>query len=320
MPVSVAQDAAFLAHLPGRSHPESPARLRAIAAALEQAALEQAAAGHQGASLSLREIPVREATREELERVHVPEYLAQLERADGRAVQLDPDTRTSAGSYRAALRAAGASIELATRVAQGDAAPGIALVRPPGHHALRDRAMGFCLFNNIAIAAEALRARGLAERIAIYDFDVHHGNGTEAIFYDRAEVFFSSTHQYPFYPGTGAADATGSGKGEGTNLNVPLEAGAGDRELGEAIDRVIAPRVRAFRPDMILLSAGFDAYERDPLGGLAVTVEGFRAVARRWRRLAEELCGGRVAAFLEGGYHLEGLAASVRAFLEAWSE
>jgi acetoin utilization deacetylase AcuC-like enzyme len=308
MAVSVVRDAIFQQHLPGPRHPESPERLRSIDAALAASSLE------------LVELPAKIATNDEISRVHREEYLAQIEATRGRSVMLDADTQTSPHSYDAAVRAAGAAISLVTSVARGAAPAGIALVRPPGHHAYADRAMGFCLFNNIAVAVEALRAEGLAERIAIYDFDVHHGNGTEAIFYEDPNVLFMSTHQYPFYPGTGASDAIGSGRGTGANLNVPLRAGTGDELFLEATEAVLEPKVRAFRPDIILMSAGFDAFELDPLGGLKVTVEGFRALAKRWRVLAEELCAGRMAAFLEGGYHLEGLGASVRAFLEGWDE
>lgn len=271
-------------------------------------------------NLRLIELPARDATREELELVHTPEYVDYLESTRGKDVVLDPDTRTSAASYDASLRGAGGAIVLAEKIAKNEAPPGIALIRPPGHHAYADRAMGFCMINNIAVVAAALRAKGLAERIAIYDFDVHHGNGTEAIFYEDPNLLFMSTHQFPFYPGTGASDAIGEGPGKGANLNVPLAAGTKDDVFLEATDEVLAPKVRAFEPEMILMSAGFDAYEDDPLGGLKVSIGGFRELGFRWRRLAEELCEGRIAAFLEGGYNLRGLGPSVRAFLEAWSE
>lgn len=306
MAVSVVRDPSFRQHLPSPSHPESPGRLRAIDRALDASAL------------TLVEREARPATREELLRAHDAALVDAVERSRGVPTIFDADTRTSAVSVDAALRAAGAAIDLATHVARGEAPPGIALVRPPGHHATRDRVMGFCLFNNVAIAARALQAAGLAERVAIFDFDVHHGNGTEAIFLDDPTVFFASTHQHPAYPGTGAPDVVGVGAAEGTNLNVPLAPGDGDAALHAALDAVVLPAIARFAPDVILLSAGFDAFDGDPLGALRVTPEGFRGVAERFRRFAEAHTEGRVAAVLEGGYHLDGLGRSVRAFLEAW--
>lgn len=307
MTVSVVRDPIYAAHDPGAGHPESPARVRAIDAALR------------ASDLALHEIPARPATREELARVHTPAYLDQLHALRGRSASLDPDTHLSPRSVDAALAAAGGTIELVRAVARGEAPPGLALVRPPGHHALGDRAMGFCLINNVAVAAQALRAEGLAERIAIYDFDVHHGNGTEAIFYGDPNVLYCSTHQWPFYPGTGARDDTGRGRGEGATLNVPLPEGTGDARMIEVTLDVLGPRLVDFAPDLILISAGFDPYEDDPLGGFQVTVSGFRELALRWRDLAERLTGGKIAGVLEGGYDLDGLGASVTALLEAWS-
>ena len=306
MAVSIVRDAAFRLHLPGPRHPESPGRLGAIDEALATSSLE------------MIEVPARPALSEELLRAHEASHLSALDETRGRSVVLDPDTRTSPGSYDAALLAAGGAIDIALGVAKGQVPPGIALVRPPGHHATADRAMGFCLINNVAVAARALIAAGLAERVAIVDFDVHHGNGTEAIFYADPAVLFLSTHQWPLYPGTGEAHRTGIGAGLGFTVNVPLPAGAGDAEILAAMEDRFAPKLRAFRPDFILMSAGFDAFVDDPLGGLVVTVEGFREIAKRHAALADELCGGRIAATLEGGYDLPGLGRSVTAFLEAW--
>ena len=236
-----------------------------------------------------------------------------------RSVSLDADTHTSDGSILAAEHAAAAAIDLAVGVARGEAKPGMALVRPPGHHATASRAMGFCLFNNVAIAARALQRTGVAERVAIYDFDVHHGNGTEAIFYEDPTVLYLSTHQFPFYPGTGDAEDTGEGAGKGATLNVPLRSGTTDGTLLEANDSLLLPTVRAFAPDFILISAGFDAHEKDPLGGCRITTDGFAALATRWIDLAADVCDAKIAAVLEGGYHLTALGESVRAVLKAWS-
>ena len=236
------------------------------------------------------------ASRAEVERCHDSAYVDKLGAVSER-VLLDPDTVASPTSYEAALLAAGTAIEAARR-------GGFALVRPPGHHALRDRAMGFCLFDNVAIAACAAQADG-ASRIAIVDWDVHHGNGTEAIFRHDDSVLFVSLHQWPFYPGTGGPDDQAE-----TTVNVPLEAGSGDAEYADAFTRIVEPAVTAFEPQLVLVSAGFDAHAEDPLGGMSVTEEGFRELARR-----SAVLGPRTAAVLEGGYNLETLPRLVEAAL-----
>jgi acetoin utilization deacetylase AcuC-like enzyme len=307
--VSIVRDTRYRDHDPGRGHPERPERLQAIEHLLDSPA---------ASGLAFHRIASRAATRAELELNHDPRYLDQLDSLRGKSARLDSDTTASERSVEIAYDAAGATIDLFTAVAKKEAAPGIALVRPPGHHAEREHAMGFCLINNVAVGARALIAQGLAERIAIYDWDVHHGNGTQSSFYDDPNVLYLSTHQFPFYPGTGAARETGIGRGEGATLNVPLDAGTDDRTLLEANHELLLKRTREFRPDMILISAGFDPYEKDPLGGFLITVEGFSELAARWRELADELCGGRIAAVLEGGYDLDGLAQCVLALLKRW--
>ncbi len=309
MSVTVVRDPLFESHDPGPGHPESPARFHAICAALDAAAED---------GLVIDGLTARPAVDDELARVHDREYLARLAAVAGQHHRLDADTATSPRSVEAAHLAAGGTIDLAVGVAEGRLRPGIAVVRPPGHHALADRAMGFCLINNVAVAARALIAAGGAERVAIYDWDVHHGNGTQAIFLDDPNVLYMSTHQFPYYPGTGSAREVGVGAAEGATVNVPLAAGANDELLLEVSKEVLLPKIRSFRPDMILISAGFDPFIDDPLGGFEVTEHGFEELSKRWRDAAESVCDGRIAAVLEGGYDLPGLAACVRGLTEAW--
>jgi len=258
------------------------------------------------------------ATREALARVHDDDYVELIEQTAGRALQLDPDTYTSPESYEIARLAAGAAVAAVDRVMNGHTSTAMALVRPPGHHAERDRAMGFCLYNNVAVAAAHARANGAA-RVAIVDYDVHHGNGTQHIFDTDPSVLYVSTHQYPFYPGTGAASEIGHGEGRGFTVNVPLEAGAVDEDYQYVFERVVLPAVRQFEPDLLLVSAGFDAHERDPLGGMRVTTPAFAAMTKALRQVADECCRGRIACVLEGGYDLEALAASIDAAIEVLS-
>jgi acetoin utilization deacetylase AcuC-like enzyme len=298
----VVVDARMLAHEPGR-HPERPERLRVL--------LE-----HLRGAPGLLRLPARAATEEEIGLVHSAAYVEQAAATAGRArVVLDPDTVTSPGSYDAARVAAGSLLALCEAVLAGEVAAGMALVRPPGHHAESERAMGFCLFNNVALAAAWLRRRGV-RRVAIIDWDVHHGNGTQHLFEEDPDVLYVSTHQYPFYPGTGAAEEVGRGAGAGRTVNVPFPAGFGDAEHVRAFEALIMPICRQFAPEFVLLSAGFDADHRDPLGGMLVTPAGFSAMARACVDLAAESAGGRVAAVLEGGYAPAAIVEGVDAVLD----
>jgi acetoin utilization deacetylase AcuC-like enzyme len=259
----------------------------------------------------------RGATDEDLTRIHEPDYLGLVKETAGRAVALDPDTFTSPRTYEVAALAAGATVSAVDHVLDGAAGTrAFALVRPPGHHAERNRAMGFCFFNNIAVAAAHARARGV-ERVAIVDYDVHHGNGTQWAFYGDASVLFVSSHQFPYYPGTGAAEDIGSGAGAGFTVNLPLSAGATDADYERVYAAVAWPILRAFRPGLVLVSAGFDAHTDDPLGGMRLGAPYFGRLTAEVAAVADECCGGRVVAVTEGGYDLKGLADSLRASIRA---
>jgi acetoin utilization deacetylase AcuC-like enzyme len=260
----------------------------------------------------------RPATDAELARVHDDAYLRMVASTVGCAVKLDADTYTSPESYEIAVLAAGAAVDATERVMSGSHRAALALVRPPGHHAERDRAMGFCLYNNVAVAAAHARAGGAA-RVAIVDYDVHHGNGTQHIFEADPTVLYVSTHQYPYYPGTGAATEVGRDGGRGFTVNLALEAGAVDDDYRLVFVDVITPILRQFCPDLILVSAGFDAHEHDPLGGMRLSTAAFAAMTTELRLVAEECCAGRIVAVTEGGYDLKALAASTDAAIDALS-
>jgi acetoin utilization deacetylase AcuC-like enzyme len=302
--VEVVADPRYAAHEGPAGHPERPERLGAVASAIDRF----------GGALVHR--APRPASPDELLAVHDRAHIEHVRRtAAAGAGQLDPDTYVSRESYHVALLAAGACADLALRVARGDARAAFAAVRPPGHHAEGDRAMGFCLFNNAAIAARAVQREAGVERVLILDWDVHHGNGTQHTFETDPSVLYVSTHQYPFYPGTGAAGEIGLGRGEGATLNVPMPAGCGDTEYVGVFQRVIAPAARAFRPDYWIISCGFDAHEDDPLAAMRVSRSGYAAMTAIVRTLADELSGGRMLFVLEGGYSLRGLAEGVGALL-----
>jgi acetoin utilization deacetylase AcuC-like enzyme len=245
-----------------------------------------------------------------LELIHTPDHVTAMrtfiERGGG---HIDPDTVVSPGSWEAALRAAGGLVEAVDAVRGGRVDNAFCLVRPPGHHAAPNRAMGFCVFNNVAIGAAWLLAHGRANRIAILDYDVHHGNGTQDAFYERADVLYVSTHQFPWYPGTGHWREAGAGAGNGYTLNLSLPSGSGDTVYAAALERIIEPAVRRYSPDFILVSLGFDAFWGDPLASLKLSIGGaYTPLMRSARRLANDLCAGRIVVALEGGYDLDALA------------
>ncbi len=301
----------FLSHDTGAGHPERPERLTAICDHLR-------AVGLWGKLVPLE--PVL-ASPETLARVHPRTSIDAIEAAcRSGPTALDPDTIASPGSWPAALRAVGAVTQAVDRVTQGLLDAVFCAVRPPGHHALANRAMGFCLFNNVAIGARYAQHRHGLARILIVDWDVHHGNGTQAIFEDDPSVLYFSTHQFPFYPGTGAAEERGRGAGTGFTINVPLCAGAGDAELLKAFETQLLPHALAFQPNLVLISAGFDAHRDDPLAQLNVTEAGYAALTRLVRTIAEQCCKGRIVSVLEGGYHLLALGRSVEAHLRVLLE
>ncbi len=262
----------------------------------------------------------RDATLEELMRIHTPEHVQRVAHfGDHGPVMVLADTIANTGTYAAALRAAGAVLGATASVAQGEFDAAYCLVRPPGHHAVAGAPMGFCFFNNVAVAAQhAVSALGL-ERVAIVDIDIHHGNGTQDAFYSDPSVLYVSTHQYPYYPGTGHWREAGSGEGIGTTVNLSLPGGCGDAEYGLAMEEVIAPKLRAYRPELILVSAGYDAHHADPIDGamMRLSCAGYAGLIGRLQELAAELCAGKIVVTLEGGYDLTALSWSIRNSIEA---
>jgi acetoin utilization deacetylase AcuC-like enzyme len=311
-PVEVAVFSAerCLAHAVPRGFPERPERLRRILDHLRSRRWTVAEVEPDGADW---QAPVLA--------VHDPEYVERFRRAVERGDGLldSADNPLSRGTWSAAVAAVESTLRACDWVAAGERRRGFAAVRPPGHHAERDLAMGFCFFGNAAVAAEHLRRRHGAERVAVFDFDVHHGNGTQHMFEERSDVLYASTHQSPFYPGTGAADERGRGAGLGTTVNVPLPAGAGDETYARAIEEHIVPAIERFGPDALVVSAGFDAFAHDPLGGMRVTAGGFRHWGVVLGELADRCCGGRLLSVLEGGYDLEALPELVDAYLTGLS-
>lgn len=314
MKVGLVYDPIYLEHDTG-AHVENKQRLVAIKEVLEKTGLMN----------QLTPIPPRAATLEELLMVHSQEHISRVEAFSKRGGGwLDPDTVSSPASYQVALYAAGGLLEAVDAVMGGKVNSAFALVRPPGHHATALRAMGFCLFNNVAIAARyAQRKHGL-ERILIVDFDVHHGNGTQETFYNDPQVLYFSTHQYPFYPGTGAIDETGHGPGRKATVNVPLPAWCGDDDYLRVYEEILVPVARRFQPQLILVSAGYDPHWADQIAMMQLSVQGFMRIVEIIKGLAAELCNGRVLFTLEGGYNLEAISQGVKGTLElllgnAWS-
>jgi acetoin utilization deacetylase AcuC-like enzyme len=296
----IVKDNRYLEHDMGSYHVENPQRLAYIYREL---------AGLKGL---FEEIPPRPATRAEIIAVHDPKYVDRIAATAGHPeVHLDADTSTSARTYEVALLAAGGFLAAIDAVMDG-LPTAFALVRPPGHHAERDRAMGFCIFNNIAIGAHYAMSKHGLKRILIIDWDLHHGNGTQHAFYADDRVLYFSTHQYPFYPGTGHYTEIGEGKGKGYTVNIPLSAGCEDADYANIMRHCLRPIALEYEPQLVLVSAGFDIYHHDPLGGMAVTEQGFARLTDIIMEIADTVCEGKVVMTLEGGYNLEGEALSVK--------
>ena len=303
---AIVTDRRFMKHFAGRSHPERPERIQVMI---------EMAEGLKRDHLQFR--TPREATLEEIALCHRPEYIQLVERTSHLdRFDFDPDTHASRDSFATARLAAGGVLTAVEAVFDGAAENAFAMVRPPGHHALAGRAMGFCLFNNVAIAAEWLIQKKGMRRVMIIDWDLHHGNGSQDIFYESPEVLYASAHQFPHYPGTGSLHEIGYGAGVGFTVNAPMPAEFGDPEYFRAFDELLIPIGRAFKPEFILVSAGFDCHWRDPLGDMQVTEDGFTQMMRRIKRLAAECCDGKVVAALEGGYNLEAIANSGAAVID----
>lgn len=299
-------DTRYQNHNPDLPHPERAERIGALLTLFEEYQRP-----------GIKRFEPRPAREKEIALIHDSAHISRVAAtAEKSFFAFDADTPVSAKSYETALLATGGLLTLLDAIMDRDIDNGFALVRPPGHHAERNQAMGFCLFNSAAIGAQYLRERFGLKRVLVMDWDVHHGNGTQHSFYDDPGVLFISTHQYPLYPGTGAAEESGQGQGEGYTVNLPLPVGWGDAEYQELFQQVIDPVCRQFDPEFVLISAGFDAHARDPLAGMAVTEEGFGHMARVLLRIARDHAQSRCAAILEGGYDLEGLRKSVRCVLD----
>jgi acetoin utilization deacetylase AcuC-like enzyme len=304
MHTGIVIDPRYMAHDTGHGHPERPERIGALLPTMAERA-------------DVVHVAPRPATGDDVVLVHGEGHFERVARTARRTHDaFDADTPVSARSFDTACLAAGGVLALLDEVVAGRLRNGFAMVRPPGHHAERERAMGFCLFNNVAIGAAHLRARYQLERVMVVDWDVHHGNGTQDSFAGDPGVLFVSTHRWPFYPGTGAIDEMGDGEGRGYTVNLPFPGGFGDAEYAEAFHAVVAPLALEYEPQLILVSAGFDPHRRDPLGGMAVTERGFAAMAQTLLAAAERVCDGRLVAVLEGGYDLRAMRDSAEAVLD----
>lgn len=301
-------DPVFKQHAPGEAHPERPERLDAVTSALER----------DGAVREMIRIQPRPATDDELATVHTRDYigLAKREIAAGKRILSTGDTDVTPRSLDVALHAAGGVLAAVDAIFDRKVKNAFCAVRPPGHHATPTRGMGFCIFNNVAVAARYAQKRHGAQRVLIADWDVHHGNGTQDAFWRDGSVLFFSTHQYPWYPGTGALDETGEGEGKGRTLNRPFDAGAGREEIYGVFRNDLKPAAQEFSPDFVIISAGFDSRAGDPLGRFQLHDQDFQDLTRLMLDIAEEHCDGRVLSVLEGGYSLSGLAAGVSAHVE----
>jgi len=306
MQVGLVYDPIYLEHDTGQ-HVENARRLTETVTLLEKSGIKS----------PLVPLHLQPASVEQLSLIHSADHIARMENAaHAGGGWLDADTVISPASYKVALYAAGGVITATEAVLTGEVESAFALVRPPGHHATRWRAMGFCLFNNVAIAAQQAISRYHLDRILIVDFDVHHGNGTQEAFYSDPKVLYFSTHQYPFYPGTGSIEEVGAGEGKGTTVNVPLPAWCGDTEYLAVFQQILTPVACRFQPQLILVSAGYDSHWADQISLMQVSVSGFAQMVRILKDLASELCQGRLVFTLEGGYHLTALAYSIKATLE----
>jgi len=303
MKAGLVYDPIYLEHDTG-SHVENFHRLVAIMSHLEESGIKE----------KLTCLPPRPASVEELKMVHTAEYISRVKsKAESGGGWLDPDTVMCLKSYEVALYAAGGLLTAVEAVMKGEVSSAVALVRPPGHHATSDRAMGFCIFNNVAVAAKFALANFNLNHVLIADFDVHHGNGTQETFYADPKVLYFSAHQYPFYPGTGWIDEIGSGEGEGTTVNFPMTAGWGDEEYLRAFNEVLVPVTQRFQPQLILVSAGFDPHWADSIAMMQASVTGLAQMTTVLKNLAAELCQGHLVFTLEGGYNLQVAASAVRA-------
>lgn len=305
MSVGIVRDEIFLEHITDDYHPENPGRLKSIYSMLNNM-------DNQG----IVYVPPRMATHEEIALIHEHSYIDSIAATMGKAQRrLDPDTVTSPMSYEASRMAVGGALNLADKLMDAEIESGFALVRPPGHHAEHNRAMGFCIFNNIAIAARYLEKRHGLKRVIVVDFDLHHGNGTQHSFYKDPGVLYFSTHQYPYYPGTGHYDEVGDGEGKGYTVNVPLSHGMGDADYIYVFNNVLIPIADLYKPEAVLVSAGFDAHYNDPLGGMGVTEAGYAAMTRILLDIAKRHSNGKTLFALEGGYNMNGLTNSVKAVI-----